>query len=192
MHISVEGLDGVGKTTVCSLLSKEIDFEYVEKPLRYLFDNKNGKNYDTITKMINENPNRNISAWFYCFGSLYLYDLFKTKNIITDRHLCINYAYGGNDNTKVIYDSLLSLIGPPTLTVILYANQNILKERIKKRCETDTDLLKHEDVEFMYKKMIMFCKMNKFEYIVINTENHLPEEIVDMIKSKLNFRLEEK
>ena len=40
MHISVEGLDGVGKTTVCSLLSKEIDFEYIEKPLRYLFDNK--------------------------------------------------------------------------------------------------------------------------------------------------------
>ena len=40
--------------------------------------------------------------------------------------------------------------------------------------------------------MIMFCEMNKFEYIVINTENNLPEEIVDMIKSKLNFMLEEK
>jgi len=40
LHISIEGFDGVGKTTISQLLAKRLEFELVEKPLKYLFDHE--------------------------------------------------------------------------------------------------------------------------------------------------------
>ena len=38
MHIAIEGIDGVGKSTAAKNLAKRLDFTLVEKPLHFLFD----------------------------------------------------------------------------------------------------------------------------------------------------------
>ena len=35
-HISIEGMDGVGKTTTCRLLAEKLGYEFVDKNLRFL------------------------------------------------------------------------------------------------------------------------------------------------------------
>ena len=39
-HISIEGMDGVGKSTTCKLLAEKLGYIFVEKPLHYLLDDK--------------------------------------------------------------------------------------------------------------------------------------------------------
>jgi len=38
MHIAIEGMDGVGKTTVAKELARRLTFSFIEKPLHYLFE----------------------------------------------------------------------------------------------------------------------------------------------------------
>ena len=38
--IAIEGMDGVGKTTIAKMLAEDYSFKYIEKPLSYIFDTK--------------------------------------------------------------------------------------------------------------------------------------------------------
>ena len=38
IHIAIEGMDGVGKTTVCKLLASKTGYTFITKPLHYLLD----------------------------------------------------------------------------------------------------------------------------------------------------------
>ena len=42
VHIAIEGMDGVGKTTTCKLLAERLGYKFVEKNLRFLFDENDG------------------------------------------------------------------------------------------------------------------------------------------------------
>ena len=46
-HISIEGMDGVGKSTTCKLLAERLGYIFVEKPLHYLLDDSD----DEIIKL---------------------------------------------------------------------------------------------------------------------------------------------
>lgn len=35
-HISIEGMDGVGKTTLSNRIAEKLGYKFVEKPLHYL------------------------------------------------------------------------------------------------------------------------------------------------------------
>ena len=185
-HISIEGMDGVGKTTVCNLLAKKLGYTFVEKPLHYLFDDNENevKQYQKIAKKVNANENRNFTAWYYGLNNIYLYEKFKNQNIVTDRHIVSNYCWSGTDYNKDIYNLILKKIGKPMLTVILYAKPDVILSRLKKRDINDSDIAKVEKSEKAYERMIYFCEDKKLEYIIIDTNNKSPEQIVDLILKK--------
>lgn len=187
-HLSIEGMDGIGKSTTCTLLAKRLGYKFVEKPLHYLFD-KSEKSFDDyirIRNKVNENPNRVFTSWFYGLGSIYMYEQFKTENIITDRHFASNYAWSGADNNDEVYDLLIQKLGVPKLTVILYASKDKILERLKNRDKNDTDIQKIEKSEEIYRRMIAFCETKKLPYIKIDSSNLSPEEVVDIIIQKWN------
>ena len=78
-HISIEGMDGVGKSTTCKLLAERLGYIFVEKPLHYLLDDSDDeiKQYQKVAKRVNANPNRNFTAWYYGLNNIYLYEKFK-------------------------------------------------------------------------------------------------------------------
>lgn len=195
IHISIEGMDGVGKSTVCKLLANELGYVFVEKPLHYLLDDSEDevKQYQKVAKRVNSNPNRNFTAWYYGLNNIYLYDKFKDQNIITDRHIVSNYCWSGTDYNKDIYNLILKKIGKPSLTVILYATKDIILTRLKKRDINDPNIAKVEKSEEIYEKMIYFCETKKFEYIIIDTSNKTPEETVEIILKKMkDLKLDER
>jgi len=180
-HISIEGMDGVGKSTVCNLLAQKLGFEVVYQPLRDLFM----ENYVNVRNQINQNDNRVLSSWFYGLGSVYMYEKYKSTNIVTDRHLCSNYAWSGTDCNKEVYKVLIQKLGKPELTVILYAPESVIKQRLLKRNKNDSDLAKVSKAELIYKKMISFCTENDFPFVVVDTSSLTPEQIVNQIIQKL-------
>lgn len=185
-HISIEGMDGVGKTTACRLLSKRLGYEFVEKPLHYIFDDDGGvENYQAIAKKVNSNPNRDFTSLFYVLGSVYMYGEFKNKNIVTDRHLASNYAWSSADCNRDVYDLAANKLGSPKLTVILYSPTEVIIERLRKRNKNDKDIKRAFESEKIYAKMIEFCNLYHFPYIMIDTSHMSPDETVDAILKEL-------
>ena len=182
-HIAIEGMDGVGKTTICKLLSKRLGYEFVTKPIHYLTDadENNWPNYIRARDIANKSDNRDFSAWFYGLGNIYTYELFKDKNIITDRHIVSNYCWSGSPSNMDIYNLIIKKIGKPALTVILYAGEETIKNRLLSRNIKDKDLERVSKSEIVYEKMISFCELKHFNYVVIDTNKLTPEEIVDRI-----------
>ena len=187
-HISIEGMDGVGKSTTCKLLSERLGYKFVEKPLHYLFDESEDKfnEYIRIRDQVNANPNRVFTSWFYGLGSIYMYEMFKDENIVTDRHFASNYAWSGADNNGEVYDLLIQKLGKPKLTVILYSPSETIVNRLISRDKNDSDIVKAKKSENIYKRMIDFCEMKKLPYLVIDTSNLRPEEVVDRIMEELD------
>ena len=189
-HISVEGMDGVGKTTVCRMLSEKLGYKFVEKPLHYLFDDsaEEIREYVRIRDEVNKSDDRLFTSWFYALGSIYLYSLFKDKNIITDRHVLSNYAWSGTQENEDVFRLLLNKIGNPDLTVILYAGRDVIEKRIKTRNEQDDNLAIVGCSQRIYEKMIYFCNKYGIPFMVINTENVTAEEVVDKILDRIYGR----
>lgn len=188
-HISIEGMDGVGKSTTCNLLAQKLGYKFVEKPLHYLFDNNEATfdEYIRIRDQVNANPNRVFTSWFYGLGSIYMYELFKNENIVTDRHFASNYAWSGSDDNNEVYDLLIQKLGTPKLTVILYSPSEIIVNRLISRNKEDSDIKKAKKSEMIYQRMIEFCKNKNLPYIVIDTSNLTPDEVVDTILKELKI-----
>ena len=186
IHISVEGFDGVGKTTTCQLLADRLGYEFVEKPLHYLFDE--GDSFDEYLRIrdkVNACPNRDFTSSFYGLGSLYLYHLYNGKNIVTDRHLCSNYAWSGTEDNGDVYELLLKKLGKPCLTVVLYAKPETIQGRLSGRDDKDPDLKKIQKSEEIYHKMRYFCEEHDFNTLWIHTDHLSSEQIVDIIIRRL-------
>ena len=186
-HIAIEGMDGVGKSTVCNLLAEKTGYVFVTKPLHYLTDadENDWPNYYRARDIANNSDNRNFSAWFYGLGIIYSYEKFKDQNIITDRHSASNYCWSGVPSNKDIFELLIKKVGKPTLTVILYADENTIRSRLLNRDVHDSDLHRIGKTETVYEKMIGFCETYHFPYVVVDTTKLNPEQIVELIINKM-------
>lgn len=188
-HIAIEGMDGVGKTTVSKLLAERLGYKFVDKNLRELFDENNScDNYVRIRDKVNASPDRLFTAWFYALGNIYLHTAHEQENIVTDRYFLSNYAWSGTDNNTEVYDLLVKKLGFPDLTVILYADEHAILSRLRHRDELDSDIKKVTLAKEKYEKMIYFCEKYKIPYMVIDTSNISPEEVVEVIMKRIEGR----
>jgi thymidylate kinase len=188
IHISIEGFDGIGKTTAATLLAKRLGFTFVEKPLKYLFDPNGGdREYLRIRNFMNEvSPhNRPLSACFYGLGNMYLYEKFKGQNIITDRHILSNYAWSGSDESKELFDTIVHILGAPDYTFIVYGDEETIYKRLKSRDENDSDLAKIKKSKLIYEKMEYFAKEHQMPYLLIDTKTKTPVETVETMLETL-------
>lgn len=188
-HIAIEGMDGVGKTTVSKLLAERLGYKFVDKNLRELFDDEDSyENYVRIRDKVNANPDRLFTAWFYALGNIYLHTAHKQEYIVTDRYFLSNYAWSGTDSNTEVYDLLVKKLGFPDLTVILYADEHAILSRLRHRDELDSDIKKVTLAKEKYEKMIYFCEKYKMPYMVIDTSNLSPEDVVEVIMNRIEGR----
>lgn len=189
MHIAIEGIDGVGKSTAAKNLAERLGFTLVEKPLHFLFDeNGSEENYIRIRNKVNKSKNKRFTGWFYGLGNIFLYEHFKNENIITDRHILSNYCWSGDDSTDYIFDSIYQTTGAPDFTFLIVASQEAVKKRLKKRNPNDPDLKKVEYIPTAYAKMKVVLERYKMPGIIIDTSEMGEKEVVDIMVSELKKR----
>lgn len=186
IHIAIEGMDGVGKTTTGKLLAERLGYKFVDKNLRFLFDEGDKcDNYRKIRDKVNACSDRFFTAWFYGLGNIYLHTLFSKENIVTDRYFLSNYAWSGTKENMEVYDLLIKKLGAPQLTVILYAKEDVISARLRTRNINDGDLKKIGRATVVYEKMIYFCERYKMPYMIIDSGRLLPNEVVDLIVKRI-------
>lgn len=189
MHIAIEGIDGVGKSTAAKNLAERLGFSLVEKPLHFLFDeNGSEENYIRIRNEVNKSKNKRFTGWFYGLGNIFLYEHFKNENIITDRHILSNYCWSGDDTTDYIFDAIYQTTGAPDFTFLIVASQEAVEKRLKKRNPNDPDLKKVEYIPTAYAKMKVVLERYKMPGIIIDTSEMGEKEVVDIMVSELKKR----
>lgn len=182
MHIAIEGMDGVGKTTTAKLLASMLNFRFIEKPLHLLLDDeKTCDNYLKLSSYINNQNHIELKALFYGLGNVYLSNQYRDIDIITDRHLVSNYFWNSSDDNYELFDYLIKVCGKPDITILLYADMSVRENRIKSRNDTDCDLSEINKFPDAYEKMRYFLERFNFEYYEIDNSKLSIEETVDKI-----------
>lgn len=191
MHIAIEGLDGVGKTQTAKLLAEQYNFIFIEKPLHYLTDTNGMENYLCMMKHINEAMDDDFKALYYGLGILYLRQLSNGINVVADRYLCSTYSWNHTANNHELFDFLVRVAGLPDLTIILYADVEVRRQRIFGRDTNDPDLAEKVFPNSRYKKMIEFVENYGANYVLIDNSGMDLNETVRKIAEMAGLRYTE-
>lgn len=191
MLVCVEGLDGVGKTTVAKKLSSVLPMRFVEKPVKELFciseecdkEIKNKLYYKYSKKMV---------ALYYLMGYLSVKEDSKKENILLDRGFMSTYYFSFDSETQNIFDALGKDFEFPDLTFILYASIEERVKRIKSRNPSDLDLKKERIYSDGYDKLFSAIERYNIPYIIINTELLSFDEVVSICKMIIQFIIDGK
>ena len=190
MKIAIEGMDGVGKSTIAQELAKRNNFTYIGNAIHQLFGitDKESPYYQAFQAKEDEiflrSGNDILRAWLCSLGNIYTATHVKDENIIVDRHILSNFQQNGTKENVKMYQTLLELIGVPDMSVILYASPEVRLKRIYDRNKEDKDLKDGAIMVDEYSKMIKFAERFNMPYIVINTEEKSIEEIIEEIAGK--------
>lgn len=180
MLISIEGLDGVGKSSVTTYLSASLNMPIAEKPNRkllYLDENQSKK----ITEKIYSCYSSNLQAMYYLMGYLSVLEDAKKNNILMDRGFLSTYYFSYNEETSALFDMFAKSYGIPDLTIVLYASVEERIKRIKNRNVSDDDLKKKRLYIDGYDKYFEAIKKYNMPYLLINNEKLSLEETSSLV-----------
>jgi thymidylate kinase len=187
MHIAIEGLDGVGKTTTAKKLAEKLGFRFIEKPMRVLTDPDGGfDHYLRATDWLNSEGGNTLKVFFYGCGNVLTAMQARGENIVTDRHLASNYYWNGDSENESLFLPLIKESGVPDLTVILYASPDIRRQRIIARNPEDKDIARLGSMPAdAYDKMKYFVEKYAMPYIFVDNSNIDMEQTVAVIAAEV-------
>ena len=194
MIITVDGLDGCGKSTLAKKLAKRLNFRYVDKPLYQLFNVTGDDNplYELICmiqdSVYNQTDSDRLKAWFTGMSLLYIKEVFGFENLIVDRGLLSCYAFNGNPNSNLIFECLITFGVWFDLSIFLYASPEVRINRLASRKANEPDLQDDLIINMSYDSVESFLKSHdSLPYICINTddmnENEVFEFVLDYLKN---------
>ena len=181
MIISIEGMDGVGKTTVAKSIEKYFNYKYIKNPIKELFE-IDDKEFLRISEKIFNTSDYKIKTWYAALGDIYVLEKYRNENIIMDRHILLNYFFNGDKITEDIFKVQVNIFGKPDLTIVLVASPETRIKRIIKRNPNDPDLLDERIRKYGYDKMIEFLKRYNYNYTIVDTENLSKEQVLEKCK----------
>lgn len=186
MIITIDGLDGAGKSTLAKSLSKKLGYEYVDKPIYELFNVKGDDNYlyneiYHIQDLIyNKTDSNTLKSYFTGLSLLYIKECMYDRNLIIDRGLLSAFAFNGDNNSKPVFETLIKLgVFFDASIIVMVSNEERIK-RIKERNKNDPDLILDKIINLRYDSMNKFLfEHPELPYYIINTDNLTQEEVLN-------------
>lgn len=186
MIITIDGLDGAGKSTLAKRLSEELGYEYVDKPIYELFNVKGDDNYlyDNIyhiQDLVYNQTNSNVlKSYFTGLSLLYIKECMSDRNLIIDRGLLSAYAFNGEENSKPIFETLINLGVFFDASIVVTVSNNERINRLKARDENDPDLSLGKVLDLRYDSMRQFIAEHpELPCFVINTDGKNKDQVFD-------------
>jgi thymidylate kinase len=192
MLIAIEGIDGVGKTTIGKAIANKLNYSFREKALQEVWDISFDR-YISLQDALKATNNNEIMAMFFGLNNLLCGIDGISNNIVADRYIATNYFWYGTEKNECIYDALLSVSEKPVLTVILRASTETLQKRIevkesKSRIVQELEKIKNNE-EFVPKTKY-FLERKGLDYIIVDNDSTSIEDVINIIISKLRLNPE--
>ena len=186
MIITIDGLDGAGKSTLAKSLSEKLGYEYIDKPIYELFNVKGDDNYlyneiYHIQDLIyNKTDSNTLKSYFTGLSLLYIKECMYDRNLIIDRGLLSAFAFNGDNNSKPVFETLIKLgVFFDASIIVMVSNEERIK-RIKERNKNDPDLILDKIINLRYDSMNKFLfEHSELPYYLINTDNLTQEEVLN-------------
>jgi len=179
LFLVVDGIDGVGKSTIVQLLSEKIGAITYKTP---------PKIFQRLKRVISlKNPK--FRFWFYLtslvWASIEICILKRYKSVVCDRYIYTTIAYhksaGVNVSFCIRFCSHFILM--PDRSLYLWARPEILKKRINsRRFISSVDMIFLKDDRLRKKIHRNFLELKKsFKLEAIDTSDISPEEVIELI-----------
>ena len=189
MKIAIEGLDGVGKTLVAKYVAEKYNLNYQRDFLENMLNLSEEQFFDMKRKLSEYDEVRSL---LFLSSLVYAYQ-HSGDNVVFDRFILSEYYYDGCAENKEWFEVFNKKLYIPDLTIILYANDKIRVDRIKKRNSNDADLGKIYDSTEIYGKMIKYADSCNMNYVILDTSELTVEEVkCEVDKSILKYVEKEK
>ena len=177
MHIAIEGMDGVGKTSQAKAVARKIGGEFIAKSFHEMNDTS-GK-YDSFVTI--DQFTEGEVAGIYGLRQNYFNKKLNNEDVVTDRFYVSNYWSRADELSIKYFKKISDVWGIPDLIIILYAEPEILYKRIYNRNSSDKDLWKPQVAKKAYDLMLHFVKEMKLSTIVIDNSTLSFEETTEVI-----------
>ena len=183
MKIVIEGMDGVGKSTVALEVAQKLGAKYVDGLLLNFFK-ENGltaPEIDTVRKVMDlfaDNDNSILRTWIYGFANLFNLMHYDT-DVVIDRHCLTTFYYNGDEKSKMLYQIMQKLSGKPDIIILLRASEKTRRARIIGRKYNDSDLLSAQKMAYGYDKMELTAKFLNLPCQIVDTDEKKLTQVVD-------------
>lgn len=181
MLIGFEGMDGVGKTTLASYVSNNLNIPHETQKVANILG-VDDKTFRKFVKDIRESDIKKLAFMFYTFRCMYDKSKTRNKDLIVDRTMMSTYFFEHSKLSENDLNYVMTLDCIPDLTFILYATPETRKHRISLRDDKE-DLNSEEALSDGYREMLEFAKKYNIPYVGIDTEKYNLSEIIDICES---------
>lgn len=192
MIITIDGLDGAGKSTLARRLAEELGYEYVDKPIYELFGVKGDNNYlyDQIYHLqdavYNKTQSNTLKSWFTGMSLLYIKECMSDRNIVIDRGLLSAYAFNGDENSKPVFETLIQLGVWFDHSIMLTVSNEERIKRLKQRNENDPDLTLDKIRNLRYDSIRKFLEEHpELPTTIIDTDGMTPDEVFEIAVTEI-------
>ncbi len=174
MIICVEGLDGVGKSSLVNNLSNSLCIKTISKPIDSLLLHDKESSHKVMENIYNYS--NNLVAMYYLMGNLSALEDGRKEDVILDRGFLSTYYFSCHDDNRELFDFYASHYGFPDITIVLYASIEERIKRITHRNSKDLDLGKKRIYVDGYDKIFEAIRRYNIPHVIINTDNLSEEE----------------
>ena len=174
IFVSIDGVDGSGKTTVAKILASDGSFQYHKSP---------SGPFEQLRKEVDIRASPLERYCFYKLATQYdssqINQFLKIGSVVCDRYIASTAAYhiAMDDRICLIHNNVGIL--KPNFAFLLNMRADIRDRRIRERKKRLSDVRIERDSAFLNRVAEIF---RSFDLICIDTSNSTAEEVVKAIR----------
>lgn len=185
MIISVDGADGVGKTSLAKKLSQALGFEFVGHPLWAMLKikSKDSKKYKFAHRVqraiFRFKESSKLVSEVFCNLLLRFKNKNRNRNIVLDRGFLSTLIYNLSPKTIKIFDRYVKRGADFDVNILLTCSKEERIERIEKRDKHDLDLKFKKVYNLDADLTAEYAKSRNLNCIVIDTTKKTEQQVFE-------------
>lgn len=197
MFISVEGIDGAGKTVISKMLSKKYNYAYTgQKELAEYF-NINEQTYLDYCGEYKKKAKYDKLKIFMLYALSCFLVSSSDENIICDRHLPTVYFWYGDHECLEIADMIYRITKKPDVTFVIEVSKENALRRTKEKYQTGIlsekayieEKMKVENAENFVPKVVEYLDYFNMNYFVVDGNKSINEVFNEICEHINNIKL---